>query len=156
MFDFNLVPFNFSLLLKYIARRGVMLEYLSGTDAVVATNGPHTEYLVNYQTSLTPANYFTLLNDKFYSKVLMDFHGISVPKARVFGNHQKREACMFAEEIGYPVVLKPSNSSQGHFVYANLKNEHELCHAFEHFSAFSNQINMMVEAYFWERTTVFL
>jgi hypothetical protein len=148
MFDFSLLPFNFSLLLKYIVKRGIKLEYLPTTDVVIATKGLHIEYFVNYQTKLTPLNYFTILNDKFYSKCLMNFHGISVPKAKVFGNHQKIEAYKFAEEIGYPIVLKPTNSSQGNFVYANLKNENELSQVFEEFSLYSNQINMMIEQYF--------
>ena len=148
MFDFERVHFNFSLLLKCIAKRGIHLEYLGNTDAVVATYASHTEYLVNYLTKLIPANYSTLLSDKFYSNSFMQFCGISVLAARVFAKEQLNQACDFAAYIGYPVVLKPTNGSEGNFVYANLQNEKEFRFAFEDFSHFTTLCNMMVEKHF--------
>ncbi|KTD53765.1 cyanophycin synthetase [Legionella santicrucis] len=148
MFNFEHLPFNFGLLLKFIAKRGIELKYLGDTDAVAATLGCHTEYLVNYLSNLTPANYYILLSDKFYSKSLMRFCGISVVEGQVFDKQSKQEVLDFATQIGYPVVLKPTNGSEGNFVYPNLQDEKELTYAFKDFSNYTNQCNMLLEKHF--------
>ncbi|KTD57426.1 hypothetical protein [Legionella shakespearei] len=148
MFDTSMFSFNFSLLLKYIADRGIELNLLPNTDIVVAQKEAHIEYLVNYQTSITPSNSYIILDDKFYSKKLMEYQGYSVPKARVFDHNGIEEALSFAGQIGYPVVLKKTNGSQGFFVYPNLQTEHELKTAFEDILKSEIQCNIMVEQHF--------
>ncbi|EEZ95128.1 cyanophycin synthetase [Legionella longbeachae] len=148
MVHYEHFPFNFGLLLKFIAKRGIELKVLGDTDAVAATLGTHTEYLVNYISKLTPANYYILLSDKLYSKSLMRFCGISVVEGRVFDKQNIQGVLDFATQIGYPVVLKPTNGSEGNFVYPNLQDEKELVQAFEDFSNYTNQFNMLVEKHF--------
>ncbi|WP_416147712.1 acylphosphatase [Salipaludibacillus sp. HK11] len=52
--------------------------------------------------------------------------GVPTPDGETFGNDVKDESITrYASELGYPVVLKPSNGTAGAGVIANIKNEDE-------------------------------
>src|SRR5699024_8750006 len=67
---------------------------------------------------------FTIGGNKFKAKIALDKAGVPVPKGKLFsGDTQDSEVIKYAKEIGYPVVLKPSNAAQGKGVIANIENE---------------------------------
>jgi D-alanine-D-alanine ligase-like ATP-grasp enzyme len=148
MLDYSLFPFNFSMLLREVESRGIELNLISDTDIIEAKFNSHVEYFINYITRLTPAVYLKIFNDKYYSKAFLIDKGISVPPGLVFGPDQAEFALGFAETIGYPVVIKPVNGSQGNLVFANLTDKYEFSKAFQLISSQLKSRSILVEKYF--------
>jgi cyanophycin synthetase len=146
--DFSKLKFNFRLLLQEIASRGIQLGYLGNTDIIEASLENHVEYLINYITRLTPGVYLPILDDKFYAKEFVRDKGFSVAPGNVFHPNQIKEAANYANQIEYPVVLKPTNGGHGDLVFANLKNEINFLTAFKEFAKYTNYANMLVEKHF--------
>jgi D-alanine-D-alanine ligase-like ATP-grasp enzyme len=139
--------FNFQLMLREIESRGVRIRCLGNTDIVEASLGNHVEYLVDYISRLTPGVYLPILDDKFYAKEFVRDKGFSVIPGEVFGPSQIREAVQYAGQLGYPVVLKPTNAGHGDLAFVNLKDEASFISAFTEFSKYTNLRNMLVEKY---------
>src|SRR5699024_11011534 len=57
--------------------------------------------------------------------------GLPVPQGRTFSNGDFSTAKLFAERIGYPVVVKPAMGVRGIGVVAGIQNEGELDAAFD-------------------------
>ncbi|MBB6216296.1 cyanophycin synthetase [Anaerosolibacter carboniphilus] len=67
--------------------------------------------------------------DKWMTNELLRQNGIAVPEGRIAKN--KFEAVEMANEIGYPVVVKPFNGNQGKGVSLNLNCDEEVIAAYE-------------------------
>jgi D-alanine-D-alanine ligase-like ATP-grasp enzyme len=148
MIDYAGLPFNFSMLLKEIESRAIELSYLGDTDVIEARLGSHSEYLIDYMTRLTPSVYEKIFRDKYYSKIFLKTKGISVPEGYVFSATDRQLAVDYVNFIGFPVVIKPTNASQGHYVFANLHDEEEFLHAFDVISGYSSSRSLLVEQHF--------
>ncbi|HEX2060563.1 MAG TPA: cyanophycin synthetase, partial [Thermoanaerobaculia bacterium] len=70
-----------------------------------------------------------IAGDKDKTKAILGFHGIPVPGGDVT-QHLDR-AIEIANRIGWPVVVKPLDASQGRGIVTNIRNEEELRIAFE-------------------------
>ena len=79
--------------------------------------------------------------DKMLTKELLSICGIPVPYGKIV--HTEAEAVKAAQNIGYPVVVKPQNGNQGKGVSLNLKKNHEVVNAFNLAKTYSHKI--MVE-----------
>lgn len=79
--------------------------------------------------------------DKTITKLILKESGIPVPEGDVCT--KPHEASEIAEEIGYPVVIKPENGNQGKGVSLNISNPQELIEAFITASKYDD--NVMVE-----------
>lgn len=66
--------------------------------------------------------------DKILTKKIIKEYGLPVPEGDVAYN--ENDAISIAEEIGYPVVVKPFNGNQGRGVFLNLLNKEELIIAY--------------------------
>ena len=67
---------------------------------------------------------FTIGTNKILTKKTLEKNGVPVPKGDIFSKEATdEEVIAYAKEIGYPVVLKPSNAAQGKGVIANIENE---------------------------------
>lgn len=76
---------------------------------------------------------FTIGGNKILSKKTLEKKGIPVPKGEIFSKEDNDEDIIaYAKEIGYPVVLKPSNAAQGKGVIANIGDESFLKKSIEH------------------------
>lgn len=71
----------------------------------------------------------SIAQDKLLTKELLKLHCIPVACGMKVGN--KADAILGAEDIGYPVVLKPQFGNQGKGVITNIKDELELSNAYE-------------------------
>lgn len=71
--------------------------------------------------------------DKAVTKQLLQSENIAVPEGKLF-TVQDSETKMtdYAEEIGYPVVIKPVDGSFGRGVITNIKNANTLLQAIQH------------------------
>lgn len=68
--------------------------------------------------------------DKEKTKHYLKASGVPTPDGRKFlATHSDEEVMRYAGEIGYPVVLKPTNASFGKGVVTNIQNEEELRNA---------------------------
>jgi len=74
-----------------------------------------------------------------------EHYGFSYPKYRVVKSLE--EAIVAAEEIGYPIVVKPEEGHRGQGVSINIKKEEELKDAFERARAF-NEDEIIVQKFF--------
>ncbi len=84
--------------------------------------------------------------DKEKTKLLLEKAGLSVPKGTVITcREQLHEA---AEEIGFPLVIKPLNGRQGQAVLTNLKSVSELQQAYDFaVSEFPEYTDFIIERY---------
>lgn len=140
--------FNFRLMLQEIKKRGINIRFVGNTNIIEASLEQHIEYLIDYKTRLIPGVYLSILDDKFYAKEFMREKGFTVVPGAVFHPLQLEEAICYASQIGYPVVLKPTNAGHGDLVFVNLKNESSFSTAFKEFSNYTNSTNMLVEKYY--------
>lgn len=70
-----------------------------------------------------------IASDKVLTKKLLEMQFLPVAKGDKVNS--KLELLLEAEDIGYPVVLKPQYGHQGKGVYLNIKNEKQLIEAYE-------------------------
>lgn len=148
MLDYSFISFNFALLLRELESRNIVLSFLGNTDLIMARLDNHIEYFNNYLTRLTPAIYNTIFQDKYYSKVFLQTHGISVAPGQVFTVKQYNEALQYAKTLGFPVVLKPVAHDQGHYVFANITTEKEFRNAYEILMDATSVYYILVEKFF--------
>jgi cyanophycin synthetase len=67
--------------------------------------------------------------DKDLTKTLLGFHGVPVPKGST--TRTLEGALKIANDVGWPVVVKPLDASQGRGIVTNVRSEEELRIAFE-------------------------
>jgi cyanophycin synthetase len=110
----------------------VQLGYGANAKKIQATIASTTRYLgVN------------IAGDKDTTKSILGFHGVPVPRGDVT-QHLER-ALRIANDIGWPVVVKPLDASQGRGIVTNIRSEEELRLAFEDAKRHRNSI--VVERY---------
>jgi len=67
-----------------------------------------------------------MIDDKMYAKRFLETQNINVAPGRTFTKDNIKEALLYAGEIGYPVVLKPTFGSHGDNVYLDIRDDREL------------------------------
>jgi cyanophycin synthetase len=110
----------------------VQLGYGANAKKIQATIASTTRYLG-----------VDIAGDKDKTKTILGFHGIPVPGGDV--TRHLDEAIEIANRIGWPVVVKPLDASQGRGIVTNIHNEEELRIAFE--GAKSHRQLVVVERY---------
>jgi cyanophycin synthetase len=96
----------------------VQLGYGANAKKIQATIASTTRYLG-----------VDIAGDKDKTKSILGFHGVPVPS----GDYTRHvdEALRIANRVGWPVVVKPLDASQGRGIVTNIRNEEELRIAFE-------------------------
>lgn len=110
----------------------VQLGYGANARKIQATIASTTRYLG-----------VDIAGDKDKTKSILGFHGVPVPRGDVT-QHLER-AIRIAHDIGFPVVVKPLDASQGRGIVTNIRNEAELKLAFEEAKRYRHQV--VVERY---------
>lgn len=80
---------------------------------------------------LSSAASLALSTHKEGTRMQLQRAGLPVPQGRTFSNGDFSTAKLFAERIGYPVVVKPAMGVRGIGVVAGIQNEGELDAAFD-------------------------
>ena len=75
-----------------------------------------------------------LTKDKHSTRALLQRHGLPAPRGRRFRPHDFASASAYAEELGYPVVLKPLHGTQGRGVVTGITSPQDLEWAFQDIS----------------------
>lgn len=105
----------------------VQLGYGANAKKIQATIASTTHYLG-----------VDIAGDKDKTKAILGFHGVPVPQGDVT-KHLDR-AIHIANEIGWPVVVKPLDASQGRGIVTDIRNEDELRIAFEDAKRYRNSV----------------
>ncbi|MGI1689903.1 cyanophycin synthetase [Thermoanaerobacter uzonensis] len=79
-----------------------------------------------------------IASDKILTKQILRDHGFPVPEGDVAYNEE--EAIAIAEEIGYPVAIKPYNGNQGKGVHLKITNKEEVSIAYRNAKAYSDLV----------------
>jgi len=124
--DLSKVDYNTGLFLKELEQRKIQLDFIGNTEVVLATYRSHTELLFDIFSSINPFVVGWIINDKVLTKKILSIAKIKVAPGEPFTRFQKMEACKFAKRIGYPVVIKPTASGHGDYVYMGINNEADL------------------------------
>ncbi|MBB3667223.1 ATP-grasp domain-containing protein [Garicola koreensis] len=72
-----------------------------------------------------------LTTNKHSTRLLLQGAGVPVPRGRRFDQSNIAAATAYAEELGYPVVLKPLHGAQGHGVVTGISSTEDLEWAFQ-------------------------
>lgn len=109
--------------------RGIPYLRLNDKSFVMLGTGIHQKRIQATIASTTSHLGVEIAGDKDLTKRLLGEHGISVPKGFVAANEE--DALDIAEQIGWPVVVKPLDASHGRGILTNIKGEKELRLAYQ-------------------------
>ncbi len=124
-------------------RRGIPVMPVAESGILQLSYGCRQKLVQATITSETSCLAVDLVGDKVLTKRILARAGIPVPQGRVVTSLQEaREA---AEELGYPVVIKPCHGNQGKGVVLNLREPREMETAFRIARTYDTQI--LVEKY---------
>lgn len=86
--------------------------------------------------------------DKDKTKRILAEKGIPVPEGRQFTEEATEDEIVnYANELGYPIVIKPKDGSFGRGVIANITTDLECKHALDYVRNELNEKNLIVEKY---------
>ncbi len=136
---------NTSILIKQLAleiNAQVELEPEFGFAGEITFSNGKRHLFKNNELNINLAGSGAIAKDKGYTAYMLKKHGFIVPRGQTFfskhllpnlSNDKQRDiesACMYAEEMGYPVIVKPNDLSQGILV-CKVYNRKELVTAAE-------------------------
>lgn len=110
------------------AERGIPVTRLGDGGIIQLGYGRYHRKLSCTLSDLTPCISVDISCDKPITKDLLAQSGIQVPHGQVC--HSLEETIEAAEDIGYPVVVKPVNGNQGKGVSLNLCSKEEVARAY--------------------------
>lgn len=143
--ELRLLHSNQRLVVEEMQRRGIEVELINlDMELVKASYKGHIEFMLDRNTSIMPYSLAVILGDKYLTKKILSKTQISVPQGLAFCGENKSVALIYANDIGYPVTLKPIFGSHGDLVYVNIKNEEELSSLLSHF----DNKDFIIEKYF--------
>jgi len=106
-----------------LQKKGIEVNIVNkDMELLCAKLGNHVEWILDRDSSVMPYSVSIVCGNKFLTKKILENGGISVPKGELFSPNQKTSAILFAEKLGYPVVIKPVFGSHGDNVFMNIDN----------------------------------
>lgn len=118
--------FNGQLLLKELQKHNVDLAPIGNTNFFLASFNNHEEVFHELYTSRSPYTQGIMIDDKYYTKQYLKDNGILVAEGEVFPNTAVDKAIQYAQQIGYPVVLKPTVGSHGDYIFLDIDTSEDL------------------------------
>ncbi|MCG0275052.1 MAG: cyanophycin synthetase [Thermosediminibacteraceae bacterium] len=123
--------------------RGIPVTRIGDGSLLILGYGAFQKRVEATITSETSCVAVDIACDKTLTKKMLSLAGIPVPEGTVV--YTEEEAIRAAEELEYPVVVKPVDGNQGMGVSLNLKNAEEVAEAFRIASEYSPRV--LVERY---------
>jgi cyanophycin synthetase len=117
-------------------------------------HGIYRRRLFNTTTSNTSAIGAHIAGDKFLSMHFLREMGLPVPDTGIAPTEER--AVALAQEIGYPVVVKPIDGGDAVGVHIDVRNDDEVRSAFAHAAAMSQSRTVVVQQYLVGREYRFL
>jgi cyanophycin synthetase len=124
----RLGPSTASIVSAAIAR-GIPARRLNKASLVQLGYGAKQRRILAAETDRTGAIAESIAQDKELTRSLLRAVGVPVPEGRPVESPE--DAVAAAEEIGYPVVVKPQFGNQGRGVATNLKTREDVLAAYE-------------------------
>lgn len=124
-------------------RRGIPYMRLDDWNLVQLGYGARAKRIQATIGSTTSQIAVEIAGDKDLTKRMLHFHGVPVPEGRT--TYTIEEALAAAEELGWPVVVKPLDASQGRGIVTNIRCEKELRTAYE--EALRHRSTVLIERY---------
>lgn len=147
--NFYDLSFNSRLLFKELANRQISLKRIRRTHIVRASYKKHAEVFYDIYSNLVPYTKGLIIDDKFYAKKFLTFHGFPVNEGMIFQKKDTKLALKYSKKIGFPVVLKPSMSSHGDNVVMNIENVRELSRVIKNFlKKYMGDVYFLIEKQF--------
>jgi len=115
-------------ILKEAKRRGIPTSEISDSGLIRLGYGKYQRYISSTLFENTSSIATDIACDKALTKALLDEVCIPVPEGQVCFTIQDAVSC--AQNIGYPVVVKPKCGNKGKYVAVNLKDDVEVELAF--------------------------
>ncbi len=119
------------------------IRLLAKGNLVQLGYGVRSQRIWTAETDLTPAIAESISRDKDLTKVLLQSCGVSVPDGRSV--HSAEDAWAAAQDIGLPVVVKPSDGNHGRGVFIELSRQVEVEAAYR--AALEEGDGVLVERY---------
>jgi cyanophycin synthetase len=119
-------------------RRGIPVRRLNSRSLVQLGLGRNLRRIQATLTDHTSAIGVEIAQDKEDTKLVLSTVGLPVPRGEVARTGD--EAIELADDIGYPVVLKPIDASQGRGISGLLEDRSAVAHAWDEASQFSGRV----------------
>jgi cyanophycin synthetase len=140
---------NQRFLVWELERRGIELSVINlEHELLQAKLNNHTELLLDIDSSLMPLSLSTLCNHKHFAKDVLMGAGLRVPLGFLCKAEDSPLGVTLAESLGYPLVVKPCQGSNGELVFVNIENAQELIEAMQEISTARGDIEIEIEEYF--------
>ncbi|HEY9062874.1 MAG TPA: cyanophycin synthetase [Pseudobacteroides sp.] len=124
-------------------RRGIPVRRVGNESILQLGLGKNTKYVEASLTSLSGCVAVDIVSNKHLTKKILTDYKIPVPYGEIV--YSEEDAVATARSIGYPVVVKPYDGSQGRGVSTNLLNEEDVRSAYS--EAIKHSRAVMVESY---------
>ncbi len=127
-----------------IGPKSALIEHAAIARGLATSRLSSMEVLIEVPGDADASIYFHQMNgprsiggrfycdDKTVARNLLRRAGLNVVTSRAFDPGELREGLRYAESIGYPVVVKPTNLARGMGVTANIRSPHALVKAWRH------------------------
>ena len=127
-----------SAIVNEVKSRGIPITRI-GSDSVVRLGyGKNSRLIESTLTDATSCICADISSNKQLTKMILSENKIKVPYGKVV--YSELSAVYAANNIGYPVVIKPFDGNQGKGVFLNLDTEEAVKEAFKEASKFSTGI----------------
>jgi cyanophycin synthetase len=114
---------NQRLLVEELQKRSVDVNILFlEMELLEASYKKHKELILDRDSSINPYAASVICGDKYLAKILMQKNNIQVPIGKQFFSNQINDALIYAQSLGYPIVVKPTFGSHGYDVNMDLEN----------------------------------
>ncbi|GAB2480950.1 hypothetical protein GCM10008929_03110 [Alkalibacterium psychrotolerans] len=114
-----------SLFEEELVNRGYPVDRLS-FDTLVTTIKGKTVLFKDMNGPFSSAALNIVVDDKNMTRQFVRNTGITAPATKFLRIFQKQQIREFANEVGYPVVLKPNNLARGEGVFMNVDSDESL------------------------------
>lgn len=128
-------------IIKEANKRGIPVTRIGDNSVFELGYGKYSKIIEATISSNTKAVAVDIACDKLLTKEILRNQCLPVTSGGLVENVD--DLCIKANEIGYPVVLKPRRGNQGRGVFVNLKNENEVIEAYNLLS--NNFDDVMIE-----------
>jgi cyanophycin synthetase len=122
-------------------KRGIPVRRLNEASFVQLGHGARQRRIMAAETDRTSAIAEAIAQDKDLTKMMLRAAGVPVPFGRVV--HSPEEAWEEAQEIGFPVTVKPADGNQGRGVAVNLNTKEQILCAYN--AAVRESSDIMIE-----------
>lgn len=114
---------NQRLLVRELQGRDIDVNVLfREIELLEASLNGHKELILDRDSSINPYAASVVCGDKYFAKQLLRRAGLEVAQGEQFFGDQVDDALVYAQSLGFPVVVKPTFGSHGYDVNMDLEN----------------------------------